>query len=739
MTFTPFAIHCPTCRRSLTVRSAAAIGKILACPQCGSMVLIEWPNVAASDRGVAQEGATGHAPARRSERGLRSDETGKTASQAPLEAAPDPQLADTVPESFVGSVPPPSKPAPAPRAESVGGPARTDEPAVPRAADWVSSDARQMRRWMMVGVSAAAGAIVLIVVVAMTVADRFDQSPGDSTTADAGANTNAVGTETPRIATDGSGPNPPDTRAATNPTQPNVGSRPDGAPPAGQSPLAPSVGAGTPGERTDGGPETPSEPFSGDADRPSRATKVDPAVSPSGAATGPPMPDPMAPRPVPPTTAHGPSAPGTISAARSGFSADAIAREFDGLMSDTTFDREASLGASMFDLIPAPGKPVDAALAVPKPPPSRPVQADAQLGIRVPRIEMADVPLGEFVRFMSDFTNLAITLEIDGVHRQGHSVRTPIRVDITEGDLRSGFNRAMEPIELELIVENRFAIIAPRGARQGYDRVYDVYDLVGEDAELSSFLTNVIFDLFVPAAWEKNGGPGKLAIAKGRMTVATTPALHYEILMLCERLRVARGLRPQGILPDPMAELRPRVALALPRLGSTVSADFAAPAPLTDILGHLSDAGGVDFVVNWYALDEAGWHRDAMARLQVADATLADSLWRLLAPMGLSFRVIDATTLQITTSKEAFQTAEVELFRIPDAAMADEGRRLTRGLRAIVEDPTASSGSGVRFDPKSRTLIVVAPQHGIAAVSRLLERLAVPAAGGAGGAVPVIE
>ena len=38
-----FAICCTTCNARLKVRDAAAIGKILACPKCGSMVQVAAP------------------------------------------------------------------------------------------------------------------------------------------------------------------------------------------------------------------------------------------------------------------------------------------------------------------------------------------------------------------------------------------------------------------------------------------------------------------------------------------------------------------------------------------------------------------------------------------------------------------------------------------------------------------------------------------------------------------------
>ncbi|HEX7446402.1 MAG TPA: hypothetical protein VF306_02590, partial [Pirellulales bacterium] len=38
-----FAIHCPTCNARLKVRDMAAIGMILNCPKCGSMVQVAAP------------------------------------------------------------------------------------------------------------------------------------------------------------------------------------------------------------------------------------------------------------------------------------------------------------------------------------------------------------------------------------------------------------------------------------------------------------------------------------------------------------------------------------------------------------------------------------------------------------------------------------------------------------------------------------------------------------------------
>ena len=55
----PFTTQCTTCQRSLRVVSPEAIGQILSCPKCGSMVMIEPP---AGWKADAAEGTRGNGP-----------------------------------------------------------------------------------------------------------------------------------------------------------------------------------------------------------------------------------------------------------------------------------------------------------------------------------------------------------------------------------------------------------------------------------------------------------------------------------------------------------------------------------------------------------------------------------------------------------------------------------------------------------------------------------------------------
>ncbi len=651
-------------------------------------------------------------PASGSSAGRRGKTEPGDESLEALLSAPNPQLADTVPDPVAQQIPLAAPPkAVAEPAEPAAPVAPAASPALP-SSDWASHEARQMRQWLMIGAAAIAVAVLVIVGIGLWLARTPPSGPPLAQGPDAAP-------VDPALAP-GASENPQDDAGAsgggseTEPQSPPGGTAPAATPPTDAVPSVPAPGTGTPGAAE---PDSPAIPG---------ATPADPTANP-GPAAEPPADPPSTPMPPPsnPPGAATPTAPSPIVGARAGLSADAVLKEFEGLMSDSTFDRGAARSSSLYDLIPEPGRPFDMTRAMPKPPPLRTVNVDAQLGIRIPQLEFTGVPLHDFLQFAGDFLNLPITIDIDGLHRLGVPVMTPVNVMLTEADLRTGLAQALDPLGLELKLDGNHLLVLPRDVATLEERTYDVFDLVGEDPEAIQFLSDVILKYLAPSTWEANGGPGKFQLERGRLTIQNSPLLQHEVLMLCERLRIARGDRPQGALPPYMLDLQPRVGLALTPLGANVAADFATPVRLTEILRQLSETSGLQFVVNWHALQSLGWNPAALARLELPEASLSETLQELLGPLELSFRVIDATTIQITTAKEVFQTLDIELFRVAKAMEGDDGARLTRGVRTILGDPTVTrdAAGAAQFDVRSKTLIVVAPQNRIAAIARLIDQL----------------
>ncbi len=89
---------------------------------------------------------------------------------------------------------------------------------------------------------------------------------------------------------------------------------------------------------------------------------------------------------------------------------------------------------------------------------------------------------------------------------------------------------------------------------------YSVSDLTGKDAQATADLAALLQKLVAPESWQPNGGAGTLIATPNILTITQTGSVHHQILVFCEKLRVARGLPPKSRL-DPK-KARPGHAVA---------------------------------------------------------------------------------------------------------------------------------------------------------------------------------
>jgi hypothetical protein len=650
----PYNIQCTTCQRVLTVRTAAAVGKILPCPKCGSMVLVEPPPGGLTN-GAADIGAQAL-------------------------AADDPQQKDTVPDNFAE---PADMPAATPTAVA----------AAPNA-DWMSSETRQLKRWLLIGATALAAVILVIIGLGAWITGRQGHRP-DVAKAESPSVDDAQQQAATDSASDGSPPGPGDVdpEQATDTV----------------TPAAP--GTAVPGDVVVPIPDRPAiaEVPENDAPRPAHA--------------------PVAGEPDPATGDERPAPSRRLTV-------DEALREFDGLLEDTTFDRALTRAASDYDLIPGPAEHPDFSAALPRPRPLN-INTETLLAQRLLGVEFADVPLRNFLSFVSDFTTAPVTLDMDSLWRAGISPEAPVRVMANNEPLSGIMQRALEPLGLAYSVEEQHIVVRALGELSPVTRSYDVLDLVMMDRAEERALVQVLTALIAPRTWSDQGGGGTISVENGQLTVHQLPANHFQVLMFCERLRIARGLPAHGTVPDPWPDQEPRIRLGLSRLAQTTTANFVSPTRFVDILVYLEEAGDLQLIVDWQSLGTLGWNPQALARIEATDQPLSQVLQSLLAPMELSFRVIGSDTLQITSAKVANATLEVEFYPVGDLLAKDKGQPLLEGVRTILGDAivTDQIPGGVRVDAKSQAIIVSAPQYQQAAIARLIEQLA----GDAGPAAAAID
>ncbi len=80
----------------------------------------------------------------------------------------------------------------------------------------------------------------------------------------------------------------------------------------------------------------------------------------------------------------------------------------------------------------------------------------------------------------------------------------------------------------------------------------------------------------------------------------------------------------------------------------------------------MEELAGARILVNWLALADEGLSSREVGTVTVDEGPLAEALGQLVRPMGLHLLAVDATTLEVTSRKDAAARLELEFYPVAD-------------------------------------------------------------------------
>ena len=366
---------------------------------------------------------------------------------------------------------------------------------------------------------------------------------------------------------------------------------------------------------------------------------------------------------------------------------------------------------------PAPDEPA------PEPLPA--VDVTARLAQSVPQVDLTDVPLGQAVGLLAQLGGVPVTFDPEGIASLGVSLRDPVSVRRGDAALGKVLEAVLAERGLTYLAEAGQVLVTAPAVTRGelISRRYRVDDLAADESSLAE-LAAVVQQLIEPESWQSEGGPGTVDARDGALMIEQTAATHHRVLVFCEKLRRARGLSIRSRFPLEWFELATRRARAAGVLAEEVTANFREPTPLVEVLGHLGGLAGADILIDRRTLAAEGVSDTDPASVAAVGEPLDATLDKLLRPLGLAWRALDARTLQVSTQAALDDTMELEFY--PVAPLLDglvTGETLIEQIRTRIAGPTWSDAGGpgaIHYDTKARCLIVRHNQTVQAAVERLL-------------------
>ncbi len=367
---------------------------------------------------------------------------------------------------------------------------------------------------------------------------------------------------------------------------------------------------------------------------------------------------------------------------------------------------------------PIPAKPRPP-VAKTKPAPPLDRKLKAQLDEPIQKLSLKNMPLGDAVQLVAAVGALPVTLDPDALEELGISLRDPITVEAADGNVATLLDKIAATRNLARVVENGQVLLTSTSAYREEPRTlrYTVSDLTRGNPQAAAELAGLIQRFVAPQSWQTAGGSGTIEAEPEILRITQTGHVHYQVVVFCEKLRVVRGLPPKSHLDPKIFSLDSRITRAKAVLGRAMTINAPTGTPLHEVL-DLFKQPGTEIFIDRPALAAAGMNENTPTKFRSEGQPLGTVLPRLLEPLGLGWRTVDANSLQITTKTALAARQEVEFYPVgkrlagqPPAAVIDQIKAAVPEAAWNDGAPKVGAAAGViELDPASQYVIVLQVQ-----------------------------
>ena len=298
------------------------------------------------------------------------------------------------------------------------------------------------------------------------------------------------------------------------------------------------------------------------------------------------------------------------------------------------------------------------------PPGDAPQHAAAQaLAARVKSLEVTDMPLVRFVDTMSGVAGVGITLDPFALEQVGISPQATVSVNAQDAPLQSILHDALAQRRLDITEQGgQLRVVLPK-AGEPHTIDYDVKDLAaGTDA---AAVGQLIEHFVAPATWKSAGGKGTQQASGTTLHIEQSDAVRRQVVVFCERLRLARSLAIQSKYPAAMLSIESPYHRLSVKLSEPTTFTFLPWTRLDDVVRNWQELSGLKVLVDWGALAEGELAPSSPVACSALDRSWQESLDGVLEPLSLGWWAVDGETIQITSLAALDKIQRVEFYQVP--------------------------------------------------------------------------
>lgn len=730
----PFSLTCRSCAVKLKVENPQLVGQTLACPKCGTMIHVQHPSgwkpavtdssQSGSATAVGEDiggnsfddvedlltNAVAGGPAKpRSKPPRKTSGNGRGQKQAQPQQAARKQKIKTKPSSAAGKA----------KVAAVGG-AGADSPILP-GDDWASKAARERKKlFLMIG---SAAATVLVVAATIFAIVKMAGGPSEQVV-DAGDEVVNPQVEPKK---DGAGvdeENKPDTNGANDAidpvdeTKPGIAAADDGfldETPVGKPATAISqAGAldespSMAGDLEPGGFAAPSiedVPNLGNAPSLDVGSAVD--AEPNGNDS---------------EQSKSAVAAGIEAAANDSFQAmDQKMGALSGMLADSdTSIRDLQDLSALLSRRETLGMPK---YSMEKAKPGR-VNFERLLNLPISSVQSAKpVSLAKAMRLLTSLSGVPISIDARQISMMGLPVNPKLELKIEDRTSLSAAQMVAEQVGLKCLAgEASLSISLPAEIENSKAEIQ--LPKVGElSKEEKARFVGSIKSLIATEIWMQAESPASASIQDDKILLDCPEGVQRHVQMMIDRINAAAVLLQDPDDGPSQQQVASRWASSKNLRQQDSGWTIGRAQTVGNYLDRIERLHGLTVLIDWQAALAVGWSPVTIVPGELVEPTVGESLQELAKSMGLSLVGIDATTVQLTSRDLAASALDLEVYPCgSEWAAGVRSEEVEQLIFRALGGKVSSNFVRIIFEPRCRSVIVVAPQPLQRQVESLVNRL----------------
>ncbi|MFT5303378.1 MAG: hypothetical protein ACI87E_002867 [Mariniblastus sp.] len=347
-----------------------------------------------------------------------------------------------------------------------------------------------------------------------------------------------------------------------------------------------------------------------------------------------------------------------------------------------------------------------------------------QMETPIAGVQFEGTPLSRVARTLNAITGVPITVDAHSIVAANKDPNPKVSATVTSENLATALTEISHSVGLEITSDANGFLIGIFPGSEPTEAKFSVPNFSEADEMAQRRILETIKILVEPKSWIRPNEPDQIELVGNEIVVKCPARVQMMIGSLLKKMEASHTLSQSPADVDALNMTRSRRQSASTGLLKDPKMIHSIRKEISGFFDHFQTLTGLTVFIDWPSVSSEGWTAQTILPGNIREATAAKTITEVARSMNLTHRAENETTIVLTTFAQAAQTIDLEVY--PIAQLVPEKLSPELLHRLVTEAlGTQLQSENVRYtyQPDTRCLIVSAPQHLQEQVEGLVKRI----------------